>query len=91
MNYQVAEQLHRSVVRDTYFLDSMCPTHHIFLMRNLIEVHNVALNKKAVLETQTKSKMFVSIDKAGRMFTTGGMDNHALYFELHNYYYFRKS
>ena len=62
----------RSIVRNTYFLDSMCPTHHIFLMRNLIEVQNVAVNKTAILATQAKLKMCVSVDRTGRLFTTGG-------------------
>ena len=39
-------------------------------MRNLIEVENVAVNKTAILETQSKLKL--SVDRIGRLFTSGG-------------------
>lgn len=80
MLMQVEEQLHRSFVRDLYFLDNMRPSSHIFLMRSLIEVHNEVKNSHAVSETERKTGTKVSIDASGRLFTlAAGMCNYLLY------------
>ena len=57
-------------MRDTYFLDNMSSSHHIFLMRNLIDVHNHCKNIRAIDEIRRRSKMNVSTDEHGRLFTT---------------------
>ena len=73
LNTQVEEQLHRGFVKDTYFLDNMCPSNHIFVMRHLIEVHNRRINSHALMETQRRTGMKVSTDTLGRLFATTGM------------------
>ena len=57
-------------MRDIYFLDVMSPSHHVFLMRNIIEVRNHNKNIRAITETSKKTKKNVSIDATGRLVTT---------------------
>ena len=73
VNTQVEEQLHQGFVKDTYFLDNMGPSSHIFLMRQLLQIHNQRINREAVRQTQRKTGMAISFDDLGRMFTTTGM------------------
>ena len=73
VNTQVEEQLHRGFVKNTYFLDNMGPTSHIFLMRHLLQIHNQRTNREAMRLTQRKTGMTISFDDLGRMFTTTGM------------------
>lgn len=67
-------------------MDSMCPAHHIFVMRNLIEIKNHYKNSYAVKQVQKKTGMNVCIDdQTGRLFTTSGNKTQLTYFDCVNY------
>ena len=54
INTASAEQIHRCIQRDLYYLDVMHPLHHIFLARNMIWHRNIDNNFK-IMEDIEKS------------------------------------
>ncbi|XP_071943752.1 uncharacterized protein [Antedon mediterranea] len=66
LNSQVAEQLHRSRVRDVHFLNSMNASTHIFSFLNILDGHNTSLNKKYILNMEKMFKRQIIIDDCNK-------------------------
>ena len=65
LNTEVAEQLHRSLVSDRYFLNTMTPSNHIFLFRTIINEKNEQKNLMMKTKLQDQLRMDLRVDGSG--------------------------
>lgn len=72
LNTQVEEQLHRAYTRDSYFLDGMSSTNHIFIFRSNIDIRNEQFNDHAKQKIHNTTKMTISEGQLGRLIATKG-------------------
>ncbi|KAI4876755.1 hypothetical protein NFI96_007124, partial [Prochilodus magdalenae] len=66
LNSQTAEQLFSGMRKNNYFMNSLSPTSHIFLMRCILHHHNEKKNLQALEDLKQVSFGTISLDSSGK-------------------------
>lgn len=66
INSQTAEQLFSGMRKNNYFMNSLSPASHIFLMRNILHHHNERVNQKALEDFKKVSHGDITLDAYGK-------------------------
>ncbi|CAM4659668.1 unnamed protein product [Leuciscus chuanchicus] len=66
VNSQIVEQLFSGMRKNNYFMNSLSPASHIFLMRNILHHHNEKVNQQALEDLKRVSHGDVTLDAHGK-------------------------
>lgn len=66
VNSQAAEQLFSGMRKNNYFMNSLSPASHVFLMRNILHHHNERVNQQALEDLKQVSKGDITLDAQGK-------------------------
>lgn len=66
LNSQTAEQLFAGMRKNNYFMNSLSPASHIFLMRNILHHHNERVNQKTLEDFKQVSRGDITLDAHGK-------------------------
>ncbi|XP_071849794.1 uncharacterized protein [Apostichopus japonicus] len=71
INTQVVEQLHQQINRNNNFLTQMKPARHIFMFRNLLDLHNKDINRRQIANVEAATGYSVHLNIFGRAMLFG--------------------
>ncbi|KAI7789432.1 putative HMG domain-containing protein 3-like [Triplophysa rosa] len=66
INSQAAEQLFSGMRKNNYFMNSLSPASHIFLMRNILHHHNERVNQRTLADFKQVSHGEITLDADGK-------------------------
>lgn len=66
INSQTAEQLFSGMRKNNYFMNSLSPASHIFLMCNILHHYNERVNQKALEDFKQVSHGDITLDAYGK-------------------------